>query len=629
MSKITLSYDGITIVPTPLININKEFIYANDNIIGYTYIINFTGFASSFNDKFNNTESNLQNTIVALKDIQNTFHRNGKRLLLKCDNTIVIDAHGGQLRSFNIEETENKWYNYAKFSASIEFSNVFFGNEFNTEIATDSASGGNFASELISLKNYNDNWTFSIGEEDMYSYYSRLTPEGVLNSEDYTKINVQYNISANGKHFYDQNGQLIPGWQRAKNFVQKKLYNQIAIFRTNGPLGAAIFNNTNYTGADIPNHESNTLDKSLTSSVEASYSPVILPILHNTIGQQYKIYNETVSCTTSESEGTFTATYKCILKRYFGLLGNFPQDSVHTFSVSYDQTRDFQSHNRIISVNGTVQGLVPTNILSSTTGGGFVTESAGQIFSLPNNGYFLSTLNAPDVSKYTYALKDFITYIGKRSTYNVFSADDLSDNFKQVLAINYASLFPETDPVALQNCDDGTARLSSILALPQSFSVDHNYAEGSVSYTAEYSTERSCAMERGFESFTVTENDSVPIYSEFTIPGRENGPILQNLNTNKLKKITFDFQGTTKKGCIAGTPFSIDYSGTFNDVCNTDYYINLPEPVYCMINDTEAAHPELIPENYSLSYNPIDGSYKLSKTYTICPDNDTSGCDGG
>ena len=628
-STLEVIYDGRTIVPSPIISIDKEFIYANYAIIGYTYIINLNGFASSFNKQLNNTTSNLVNTVLSLKDIQDTLHRNGKKLLVKCGDTILIEGNGGQLRSFNTDDTENKWFNYAKFSAAIEFSDVYFGSNFNTDISNDSITGGGaggLTPELLRIKSYNDNWNFAIAEEDMYAYYSRITADNIRSTEDYTKINVQYTINAVGKHHYDSSGNLIPAWERAKNFVQEKLWNQISIFRTNGPLGAAIFNNTNYNSTDIPNDLSNTLNNSHSSSASVASTPLILPILHNSIGAQYKIYNEIITCSASESDGGFTATYKCILKRYSNP-SIFPQDSIHSFTVSYDQTRDFNSSNRVISVNGTLQGLIPTNILAPSTYGGGVVESTGQVFSLPSNGIFIDTFNSSEVSKYTYALRDFITYIGKRSSYNVFSADDLSDAFKRVLSINYANLFPNTEPNALQNCVDGSARLSSILALPQSFNVSHNYGDGSISYTAEYSTERSCAMERGFETFSVTENDATPSYAEFTIPGRAAGPLIQDLNTHSSKTITFDFDGTTKKGCVAGTPFSIDYSGAFLDVCSTDDYVNIPQPVLCMIFDTEARHPELIPKNYSVSYSPIDGSYKLSKTYIVCNTGDTSECD--
>lgn len=609
---VIVTYGGQQLIPAPILSINKEFIYANDSIIGYTYIININGFATNI------TNSNLPNTILSLKDIQNTLHKNGKTLLVTCNGDILIEAHGGTLRSFTIDETENKWFNYAKYSASIEFNNVYFRNGVpNYEIASDSTTGGIGVStpELLTLKSYSDNWTFNIGEEDMYSYYSRVTENNIVNTEDYTKINVQYNITANGKHYYDSNNNLKSAWERAKDFVQEKLWHQINIFRTSGPLAAAVFVNTNYNSTDIQTDASTTLDNSHTSSFTTA--PIILPILHNSIGAQYKVYNEIITCSTSESDGTFTATYSCVLKRYVPY-ATFPQDSIHTFTVSYDQTRDFDSNDRTISVNGTVQGLIPTNILASTTYGGASTISTGQVFSLPNNGYFVDTFHSSNVTKYTYALRDFTTYITQRSSYSVFSADDLSNAFKAVLSINYASLFPNTNPTTLFNCAEGTINLSSILALPQSFNVSHNHADGSISYTAEYSTERSCAMERGFESFSVTENDGVPIYAEFTVPGRLAGPIIQHLNTNKAKTITFDFEGTTKKGCVVGTPFSVDYSGIFADVCSTNLYVNIPQKVLCMINDTENQHPELIPQTHNMSYNPIDGSYKLSKTYLVC-----------
>jgi hypothetical protein len=635
MSKILLTYDGVLISPAPLLGVNKEFIYANDAIIGYTYVVTLTGYASSVVS--NNNTSNLLQTVLSLKDIQSAFHKNGKRLLVVCgseeDQTILIDGHGGQVRSFNVEESDNKWITYAKYTVTLEFSDVYFyGNdnlvEPETEVGPNTLGNNPFYLDLIKLRSYNDNWNFNISEEDMYSYYSR-TINNAVNIEDYTRINVEYTISANGKHFFDANGVVKPAWQVAKDFVQKKLYHQIKTFRdTNrGPLGFATFNNTSYDSTDIQDNLSTTLDKSLSSTYDIASAPSVLPILGASIANSYKIYNETILCTTSESDGIFTATYKCILKR-FVTNSIFPQNSIHTFSVSYDQTLDFNDNNRTISVNGTLQGLIPTNILAPTVFNNAVVNSNGENFSLPNQGYFLETFHTPAISKYTYALQDFVTYVAQTlspTNHNGFSADDLSDGFKNVLGVNYASLFPNTIASGTLICEEGNITLSSILGLPQSFNVDHNYGEGSISYAAEYSTERSCAMERGFENFSVTENDGVPNYVEFLIPGRTNGPILQNLNSYKNKRITFEFDGKTKKGCVGGTPFAIGYSGVV-DPNDTDNYIEIPQKVLCMIHDTEEAHPELIPESYSVGYNPIDGSYKLSKTYMVAPVNNTTEC---
>lgn len=614
-NKVVLTYDSIALDPAPTISVAKEFIYANDTIIGYKYIITLNGYGSSVSKRYNNTVSNISNTAVVLQDIKSILMRNGKNLHVGCGNETMLSAYGGILRSFNIAESPNQYTQYSQYTAVIDFNEAVFTNQFNTEISADSVASQDLVlnEQLKHLLSYNDNWNFTVGEEDMYRYYNRITPEGLANLEDYTTINVSYTITANGKHTFDINGNTIPAWQKAKEFVQKKMYDQILIFRTRGPLAAGLFNTQFYDSNDI--NDTNTLNTSHSSLFSAT--PAIFPILDSSIVQNYRIFDEYISCNTAEGDGTFTATYNCVLK----FVNNFseilwPQKSIHSFTVNYEQIRDFTTAERVITVNGTLEGMLETNILNNIP--------TGQVFFLPNNGKFIGESNRSLSSKYTNALNDFIQYIGNRPSYNFnyYGSDDLSPNFKAVLSINYATLFPDTLPTDILDCEEGQVQLSSILALPQSFSVDHDY-NGSVSYSASYSTSRSCAMERGFETLSVTESDSVPQYVEFIIPGRANGPILQSLNTHNQKRLTLNFQGSTKKGCLKGTPFSDTDLDDFpilngSGVCETDQYVNLPPAVLCILQDTEDAHPELIPESYKYDYNPIDGSFTLNKTYIIC-----------
>lgn len=631
MAKLIFKYDGQIIEPSPQISVNKEFIYANDVIIGYKYTLNISGYGSSFNNKLGNTDSNMTNTIIALNDIKGILSRNGKVLEVRCaaDNSLFLMAYGGILRTWNVEQSNNRYSQYAPFTATMDFNEVQATELTNTEIAGDSVATDPLdqtlgLNELLRhLTSYNDNWNFTIGEEDMYRYYSRVSAEGIVNTEDYTTIKASYTINAVGKHTFDSSGNTVPAWQRAKEFVQKKLYGQIDLFRTNGPLAASNFSNSYYDSRDLPGTNLNDTHTSYYNQI-----PNVFPILHQTVTLNYTIFNEVITCNTSESGGSFNATYSCIIK-FTNVNAPWPQKSIHNFTVNYEQTRDFTNSERTITVQGTLQGLIATNILAPSTVGSQATyNTTGQVFNLPLNGKFINTLHASPVSKYNNALDDFVRYIGNRPAYNYnyFGSDDLSPIFKAVLSINYATLFPNTLPTDVWSCQTGGVLLSSILALPQSFSVDHDY-NGSISYSATYATSRSCAMERGFETFTITEKDSVPAYVEFIVPGRSNGPILQNLNTHNIKRITFDFEGVTKKGCLAGTPWSDvnmdDFFGEDGEaeICDVDQYINVPPSVQCILNDTETANSTiLIPESHKYDYNPIDGSYKLSKTYYICPE---------
>lgn len=633
MSRLIVTYANSRIEPAPSVNIDKEFIYANDTIIGYKYVVRLSGYGSSVNKTLGRYNSNITNTIVSLESIKDALTNNGSNLVVSCIDTgeIIFSAYGGLLRSFDITESANRLSQYAQYDAVLDFTKVDFTNTSNLEVAGDSVAANDptLVQYLRHLQSYNDNWNFTIAESDMYRYYNRVTAEGLLNLEDYTTINVSYTINATGKHTFD-NGITFMPWQRAKEFVQYKLWNQINIFRNTGPLAVSNFNSTYYNSNALLDPFNNSLNQSHTSALTSI--PAIYPILHQSITSNYTIFNEVINCNTSEGAGTFSATYSCVLK-FTNLNSPWPQKSIHTFTVSYDQTRDFQNAERTITVNGSLEGMLATNILGSTTGGGAVAGNlTGQTFNLPTNGKFIDTVYVSPVSKYTNALDDFVRYIGNAPgyNYNYFGSDDLSPAFKAVLSINYASLFPNTLPTDISDCKEGQVNLSSLLALPQSFNVEHDY-NGIVSYSATYSTSRSCSTERGFETLAITEVDPVPTYVEFVVPGRAAGPILQNLNTHNQKRITFDFEGTTKKGCLIGTPFTDANLDDFpllygSGVCEIDDYVNFPPAVLCMLFDTEAANPGLIPEKYNYDYNPIDGSFKLSKTYIVCGPNDTTQC---
>lgn len=596
-SPVQVYYDERRIVPAPTITINKEFIYSNDAIIGYTYVFNLQGYASSINTKLNTTNSTLQNTIKSLEDIQTTLHRNGKYFRVTCPDsgTDLIRAYGGQLRSFDVQETENKWVQYAQYSAQIEFSQVLF-NGTNVEIASDSTTGtnNNTTFDLLKLKSYNDNWNFTISEEDMYRFY---TSENMM--EDYTQIQVEYTVNATGKHFYlDQTNQTIPAWVAAKNFVQEKMYDQLSLFYNSSPLGYFTFPNTNY--------DSNESSGPLLNNAHSYNAGVsAFPILGQGLPSWYRIFNEKISCSTSETEGSFSATYSCTLRftNYADNGGEYTMDyATHTFDVSYEKNRSFDASTTNITVNGTVTGMLRTNILA--------TAVDGQVFRLPSNGVFLAS--AIDIgNKYYNALVSFNNQLANADH------SDLKDDFKTRLYINYATLFPET------TSNPCGGNLAERLAEPKSFTVTHNYNEGSITYNAEYDNERSCAAERGFQTLTITEEDPVPIIAEFIIPGRENGPVIQNLNTYSHKKVTLEFSGTTRKGCDTGTPWAPGFSGS--NLCDTASYVHIPDKVELMLTQTENAAScslhTMLATSHNINYNPVNGDYSVSKSYTICPYN--------
>jgi hypothetical protein len=602
---LSLYYDNQRIEPAPIITVEKEPIYANDSVIGWTYVVNLTGYASSVIYGGNIFSPGISTTLNHLSFIKNLLSRNGSDLYVTCHDTggRYLEARGGHLKSFNTEPNDNQWINYIKYTASIEFSDLSFGSFglSSVSIANDTltTTNGIFAVELAKLKSYDDNWSFEIPENEAYLYYARITPLGEVNREDYSQINVSYTINATGKHFY-VNGLTSTAWENAKNFAQLKLFHQINMFRQGGLLNQQPFINSSYNSNDIQNSSLNDAHTSV------FFSPAFPPILDISIVNNYKVYDEFISCSTSESEGTFSATYNCILKR-FDMSIAAPLNSIHNFTINYNETNDFTTSNRTITVNGSLQGLLPTNILQ-----GF--DNDGQTFVLPPNGVFFGIDRTNINTKYAFAWEDFRNFIANPTL------DDLRPNFKSVLGINYASLFPDTN--INSPCVNGYNALYQILALPKEFSINHNYTTGSIEYTATYDTDKSCAAERGFESVTITEEDSVPMYSETTVIGRSKGPILQNLNTNRAKTISISFNGVTRKACDQGNPFASG-SALQTQVCDTDAYVFISPSVKLIFDQTELASrllgSPLIEKSHDVNYDLAKGSYSVSKSYLVCP----------
>ena len=621
---LTFKYDGLTIEPAPKISVTKEPIYigADENLIGFTYKVDINGFASSkLQSDIVSYSSNMPRSLRSLSMIKEILHRNGKTLTIydNCKSQDYMVATGGKLVSFNVEEGD--WFNYIKYNASFEFSDLSFYSPFygySTGINADTVAVQDpiLAGLMFRLKSYDDSWNFTVPENEAYMYYTRLayvddSGQPALASEDYSQINVSYTINANGKNFYDITDTAVSAWETAKNFAQYKMYHQIAMFRNGNPLGETPFFNTNYNSDEF----GNLPNQAISSNVNFQAVPAFPPIIDMSIVSRYAIYNETIDCSTSETEGTFSATYNCVLKR-FDLSIAAPKNSVHTFTVSYAQDRDFRQQNRTITVNGSLQGMLRTNILTNF--------NDGQTFILPQNGTFYNIGN-DTVTKFGNAYEDFVSYIANPTI------DDLRDIFKYVLGINYSSLFPATANDIPCIRDRGYQFLYQVLGQPKNFNTSYNYGNGTVEYSAEYDTERSCAAERGFQSMTITEDDAVPIYAEHTVVGRTRGALFQNLNTNRLKTITISFEGVTRKTCGSGNPFSVrpdnivdpNFDILATDPCDTDAYTALPLSVKAIYLATEIGSRvsgfPLIVKSFDTTYNPADGSYNVTKSYYVVP----------
>ena len=204
------------------------------------------------------------------------------------------------------------------------------------------------------VKSFSDTWTFSL-DDTIYNSYNFDTVN--FNNEHF---NITYSINAVGKHYF-VNNKLIPAWEQAKNFCQNRLYNQI--------------NNLIDTTLARSQSDDGCVTLGTLQTVFGSGSYYLLDGLDNI---NYDIFNEKISCETSEAEGSFSLTYTAILKRVSGDETYNHPNTIHTFNTTRSVQDDGKNKTTTTTVNGNIQGLIK---------GGLIHGSG--IFTLPNNGQIL------------------------------------------------------------------------------------------------------------------------------------------------------------------------------------------------------------------------------------------------
>jgi len=547
------------LAPAPTISISPEIYYSNDNPIGYTYNITLNGYANALRKELNagSSDYGLEPVLDHMGDIREIFDRNGGDLYITSSGGNKIVAKGATIKSITFNPSDNKWVNYAPYTVELEFNEVdFLGCSGNDPIdCSDSifhqvANAKNICDNLVNLTSYkikafSDKWTFTI-DEGIYDNYNN-----VYNSS----FDVSYNISATGKNYY-VNGKLIPAYQQAKLFVQQRLRDQI-ISLINGAVQIEA-DNMDSCGAtkDITEIHDTDTTGGLASGMNTlrNGSPV------------FDVYNETISCDTSESDGSFSLNYQALIKRNDPTINPLANSAIHTYTK--DITTDNTSSANI-SVKGSIRGLVR---------GGFIYYDFND-FQLPANGSFITAKDGSE-TRYSNALAHYTSQI-EHST-------DLLPSLKDKLNIKKSQL--------LIKGSDGYPPATS-------FVLDHNYTNGTLSYTANYDRAQTLAKERGYINVSIVRNDPIDMIQEFVVPGRYNGPIIQKLNMKTARTISINIDGATQenKGC-----------STMYELCSYFPTFNI-QGFSSLINERE----DLIKTKEEYTSNPIDGSFSIALEYTV------------
>lgn len=577
------------LVPAPKISVQPEIYYANDTAIGYTYNINLNGYATAIDlisaiplptgisDAFNKT-------LGAIQKVKNLFNFNNGILIArdKNDNTL-LQASGCIVKNISFNENTNNWINYSEYSVALESNEIQFNGCsgisalagcVNNNMALPSGMNDINSSLLIDMKQYkvksfNDGWSFNFND-NLYQNYN--FGSGLNFRNDY--FDVTYKISSVGKHYTrfktNEDNFVLPAWEQAKNFCQYRLYtvvNRLVQNILKAPdqnTLTSLFNNPN-----TPTNSGIFYDQLLTEKgLEDSY---------------YGVYNESVTTEISEAEGSFTATYKAIVKRKRDNDTDFPSNCLNTFTVNRTVTDDGKARNVDISVNGSVKGLIE---------GGLV-RSSGYL-SLPVNGtLFISLPNTSPSGRFLAAL----------SGYNYLATDDgLKRPFASGLDITYSGLN------LLHNSDCADPEGNPIAAL---HGVTYNYGEGTVDYNTQYNTLKACqGINRAITNYTMTISDPIPKIAEFVVPGRKSGPIIQRLGNDSARTISIVIEGYNRSS------YCQDPIDIVKEICANG--IDLPEntgiPLKFMIDTTNKKGLKLTSNKYD--YNRLDGSYVINRTYT-------------
>lgn len=538
------------IAPAPTITISPEIYYANDNPIGYTYNITLSGYANALRKEVDaaSTDYGLEYTVDHMGDIREIFSFNGGDLYIKQNNTTIIKAKGATIKKIEFNVSDNHWVNYSPFTVEIEFNEVdFIGCDNNPTIACSGSVFHQGAPQVIindnliditnnKIKEFTDKWSFTI-DDRMYDNYDTI----------YNNVfEVSYTISATGKNYYIQD-KLVPAWQQAKLFVQQRLHDQV-LSLVNGTLQI-----------ESNNKDACNATRDLSEIHNLGQSGGLLQ------GFSTDVYNEQITCDTSESNGSFSLTYTAIVKKSSSGLSPGASAALHTFTKDTSVTTDSKV-NANITVKGTVQGLIR---------GGFL-QFKGNNFTLPANGNFITANNGSE-TKYSNALAHFSSVVGDKK--------DLIGSFKTKVGLSKQDLL---------------IKGGSGFPLPVSYVVEHNYTDGSISYTATYDTQSTRARDLGFSNISIVRQDPVDIIQEFIIPGRSAGPIIQKLNMKTAGTISINIDGRSKD----------NRSCSITSVCDALPVYNIPG-IGALLNPGDG----YIKTREDYTSNKIDGSFSISLEY--------------
>jgi hypothetical protein len=592
-----LNNNDYKLIPAPNISISIEYNYSNNTIIGYSYIFNLNGYASSLDLRnLNNGDEIPSNpeygpgaVINQINIIRKILSQNGSILHIVDDqNNYILKAKGGILRSFNIDQSSNNWVHFANYTASIEFHSVDFGSK--TESCDTTFldpetynTDGILDINKFKIKSFNDSWSITFDENETFARVKNNENNINLNIDNHS-FNIEYSISAVGKHFFDyadesdSTSKLLPAWEQAKNFVQYRLYNQVTNLISNilKDSYASACSSTDGLDDILQPGGGNGLLKGLTN---------------------YKIFNEQITCDASESAGSFSARYSAVVKNTNGNNAWTLPETKHIINKSVTTTNSVDGQKISISVNGTIEGLIEGGLIRINEP--LRLPEKGALF-ISNNGNNNKYLNAKKLLDKIYNDNDYGAGMGDTGK------RDLKINFKNALNITLQALGINRSPNSNDTPDPPH---------PISFNLTHNYNDGTINYSLEYSSgQGSNSCGKKFNEISIQTTNPTKVVAVFNIPNSLNCPIVQELGTYTTKTVSVSIRGidTSEIGQPSNLNIVNEIINDLNLGCYDMGYLPITLPLTGTYIITQKEYTK----------NPLDGSFAINISY-ICG---TEGC---
>lgn len=609
------------IMPSPLLNINLETFYSNESLIGYTYNVTLNGVVATRQTREDtNPTMGFGAVVGSLARFQQIFHEVGNGgVLVVCKNQLTptqgLDEammfRGGRIKSLDISPGSNQMVFTSEYAVEIEFNdaslcgcnystnfgchNAMFALKKHTNLvnygehdqASSNSSTGNGdtdcdytcggtdngADETFRIKQFSDG--FNIDFQDGAYDYGEASSTLRLHNKNY---NVTYTVSATGQHYYDCDGNLFPAWKQAKSFCQDRFLDQITAFYNNQAM--------HYNGEE-ESHCGSTEDN---GTIHQQTSPSI----HDTNQTHFNIYDEKVTLTPSEADGTFSINYSATIKEHEtdNVLSHPHTNHNFTFTPTANS-----EHNKLpgrgLTINGTIQGYTGQK--------GSIVWPNSEGFTIPASGdksMVIMKKGQHTHNRYERA-KNHFTQMYSLSTGHVINGD-LCNYLNQFVEETCTHTLPGCPPPELP-CPQKICT-----AKPNSFQATHNVNAGSIDYSIEFTPEE---FDNGRCNIQISTEESVPLVAEFTIPGY--GVYFQPLGGCTPKRWNITAEGTlsyTDESEICPD----DDQNNF-DVCGT-------LPGQCT-NWTPPTAGGYLKTAESRNYNPTDRSFSYNASYvcTNCP----------